>query len=175
MVDLVDETPKTGRFNNKRGYSSRSGGRGSTDRRKANRDADNNRRPPKKRFRSDFLEADEELDSDEEDKAVERGRQLDKSNVKQTAPAAAGSDTEEPDGFFESLEDQRAKLAKSFLERLGMGVKKDEIVADLLTSELKKSGKKVFLRVAENVGVPHWCVALGADVDFGSGLEWEVC
>lgn len=89
-------------------------------------------------------DADEEIDSEEEEEAQQRGKEAETSAAR---PAVEGEDED----FFETTEEKRVKLAKKYLERVGLGTKTDAEIAEKLTLEADITGKRVHYEVADKV------------------------
>lgn len=99
-------------------------------------------------------EEDEEIDSEDEELAQEAGRQLDRKAAKQRRrQQQQENDTaeQEDEDFFRHPDDERVDLAKRFLEKIGLGTKTDEEVAERLQHEAEVASKKVRYDVADQV------------------------
>lgn len=103
---------------------------------------------------------DEQIDSDEEEQAFQKGKRLEKEleeKKKNGVNVVTKDHNHEPsdDDFFESPEEKRVKLAKKLLDRIGMGAKNDKEIAEALALEANTSGKKVSYKIADRVGERH--------------------
>lgn len=99
-----------------------------------------------------LLDDDDEIDSDEEELAYQRGKDFEKHLLDKTVTV---NDLEDEDDFEESPEEKRVKLAKKYLESVGMGLKNDEQIAEKLILEANSTGKKGRYEIAEVRGGIH--------------------